>query len=72
VPTVFFDRRTRQPPTAPDGLSGGRCAELKNGGLKDVIENKGGHRFFSNVQRERDLQIMYRLVWIGTPSDVSA
>jgi hypothetical protein len=42
-----FDRRTRQPPTAPDGLSGGRCAELKNGGLKDVIENKGGRSFRS-------------------------
>jgi len=43
--------------------------------LKDVIENKGGHRLFYNagkpVQREKDLQILYRLVWIGTPSDVS-
>jgi hypothetical protein len=43
--------------------------------LKDVIENKGGNRLFYNsgkpVQREKDLQILYRLVWIGTPSDVS-
>jgi hypothetical protein len=44
--------------------------------LKDVIENKGGHRIFYNagvpIKRESDLQVMYRLVWIGTPSDVSA
>ena len=43
--------------------------------LKDVIENKGGHRFFyvngEPLQRESDLQIMFRLTWIGTPSDVS-
>lgn len=43
--------------------------------LKDVIENKGGYRIFyidnEPVQRESDLQIMYRLVWYGTPSDVS-
>jgi hypothetical protein len=44
--------------------------------LKDVVENKGGHRIFYNagipIKREADLQVMYRLVWIGTPSDVSA
>jgi hypothetical protein len=43
--------------------------------LKDVIENKGGHRlFYQNgqaIQREQDLQIAYRLVWYGSPSDVS-
>ena len=43
--------------------------------LKDVIENKGGHRFFyvngEPLQRESDLQIMYRLTWFRTPSDVS-
>lgn len=43
--------------------------------LRDVIENKGGHRIFyadgKPIQREADLQIMYRLVWFGTPSDVS-
>lgn len=42
--------------------------------LKDVIENKGGHRLFYHdgvaIQREKDLQILYRLVWFGTPSDV--
>jgi hypothetical protein len=43
--------------------------------LKDVIEHKGGHRYFylngKPIRRELDLQIMYRLVWIGSPSDVS-
>lgn len=43
--------------------------------LKDIIENKGGHRLFyvdgKAIHREADLQILYRLVWIGTPSDVS-
>ena len=43
--------------------------------LKDVIENKGGHRMFyydgKPLQREKDLQILFRLVWFGTPSDVS-
>ena len=41
--------------------------------LKDVIENKGGHRLFYHegepIQREQDLQILFRLVWFGTPSD---
>ena len=43
--------------------------------LKDVIENKGGHKIFypggKLIRRESDLQILYRLVWFGTPSDVS-
>jgi hypothetical protein len=42
--------------------------------LKDVIENKGGHRIFYHdgvaIQRESDLQIMFRFVWFGSPSDV--
>jgi hypothetical protein len=44
--------------------------------LKDVIENKGGHRIFyagdKPIGSERDLQILYRLVWFGSPSDVGA
>jgi len=44
--------------------------------LKGVIENKGGHQIFYNdgkpVEREKDLQILYRLVWFGSPSDVGA
>lgn len=43
--------------------------------LKDVIENKGGHRLFYDkdqpIHREKDLQILYRLVWFGSPSDVT-
>jgi hypothetical protein len=43
--------------------------------LKDVIENKGGHRIFyvdgKPIERESDLQILYRLTWFATPSDVS-
>ena len=42
--------------------------------MKDVIENKGGHRiFYQNgvaIQRESDLQILCRFVWFGSPSDV--
>ena len=41
--------------------------------LKDVIEKKGGHRLFYHqgvpIEREKDLQILFRLVWFGTPSD---
>lgn len=43
--------------------------------LKDVIENKGGHQFFyvkgKPVEREFDLQILYRLTWFSTHSDIS-
>jgi hypothetical protein len=43
--------------------------------LKDVIENKGGHRIFyldgRAIEREADLQILYRLTWFATPSDIS-
>ena len=43
--------------------------------LKDVIENKGGHKiFYVNgipIEREADLQIMYRLTWYATQSDVT-
>ncbi len=45
--------------------------------LKDVIENKGGHRLFYDekgapIEREKDLHVLYRLVWFGTPSDFGA
>lgn len=43
--------------------------------LKDVIENKGGHDIFYQdgqpIRRESDLHILFRLCWLGTPSDVS-
>jgi hypothetical protein len=44
--------------------------------LKDVIENKGGHRLFYHkgvaIQRESDLQILFRFVWFGSPLDVGS
>jgi len=43
--------------------------------LKDVVENKGGHRLFyvrgRPIAREEDLHIMYRLTWCGTVYDVT-
>jgi hypothetical protein len=43
--------------------------------LKDVIENKGGHRIFYGpsgpIRSETDLHILFRLTWYGTVSDVS-
>ncbi len=43
--------------------------------LKDVIENKGGHKLFyvngKPIEREADLQILYRLTWYATTSDVT-
>lgn len=44
--------------------------------LKDVIENKGGHKIFYHngkaIKKESDLHILFRFVWIGSPSDVGA
>jgi hypothetical protein len=43
--------------------------------LKDVIENKGGHRVFylkgKPVSNENDLHILYRLTWFGSRSTVT-
>lgn len=43
--------------------------------LKNVIENKDGYRIFyvkgQPIKRESDIQIMFRLTWFATPSDVS-
>ena len=43
--------------------------------LKDVIENKDGYRIFwrdgQPIRKEEDLQILYRLTWFGTPSDIN-
>jgi hypothetical protein len=43
--------------------------------LKDIIENKDGYRIFylkgKPIEREEDLQIMYRLTWRATTSDVN-
>ena len=43
--------------------------------LKKVIEDQDGYRlFYSNgqpIKREADLQVIYRLVWYGSPLDVN-
>ena len=43
--------------------------------LKDVIENKGGHKIFyfkgKPIRNEKDLHILYKLTWFASPSDVS-
>lgn len=43
--------------------------------LKDVIESKGGHRYFfiagEPIRREVDLQLLFRLTWFGTTADIS-
>lgn len=43
--------------------------------LKDVIENKDGYRIFylggKQIKREEDLQLLYRLTWRATISDVN-
>jgi hypothetical protein len=43
--------------------------------LKDVIENKDGYRLFylkgKPIEREEDIQILYRLTWRATFSDVN-
>jgi len=58
--------------TPADTLSEARARVLF---LKDVIENKGGHRLFyikgKPVRRESDLHILFRLTWFATPADVS-
>lgn len=52
-----------------------REAKLRLMFLKNVIENKGGHRIFylegRPIEREADLHILYRLTWFATPSDIS-
>lgn len=43
--------------------------------LKHVIEDQDGYRLFYSggkpLKREADLQVIYRLVWYGTPLDVN-
>lgn len=44
--------------------------------LKSEIENNGAYRLFYHrgqpIQRESDLQILFRLTWFATPSDFNA
>lgn len=43
--------------------------------LKDVVENKGGHRLFYHkgkpITKEEDIHILFRLTWFASPSNVS-
>jgi hypothetical protein len=43
--------------------------------LKDVVENKGGHKLFYHkgkpITKEEDIHILYRLTWFTTLSNVS-
>jgi hypothetical protein len=43
--------------------------------LKDIIENKGGHKLFYHkgepIAREEDIHILFKLTWRDTVSDVS-
>lgn len=43
--------------------------------LKDVIENKGGHKIFYHkgkpITKEEDIHILYRLTWFASLSNVS-
>lgn len=44
--------------------------------LKDMIENKDGYLFFycnnKPIQREKDLQLLFKLTWFATSFDVNA
>lgn len=44
--------------------------------LKHVIENNDGYKIFYHnnkpIKRESDLQLMFRLTWFATPSDVNS
>jgi hypothetical protein len=44
--------------------------------LKQIIENQDGYRLFylngKPIKREKDLQILFKLVWEGSPSSVDA
>jgi hypothetical protein len=60
-------------------IAGGTYAEahVRLAYLKHVIEDMGGWRIFyddsgKTFERERDLQILYRLVWFGTPADIGS
>jgi hypothetical protein len=59
------------------GISGSTQEEalLRIQFLKDVIENKDGYRIFYEgekpIKRESDLQILFRLTWCGTVSDLN-
>lgn len=80
---MFFSKRMReilQPQLAQSGfyeIAGGTYAEAHTrlAYLKHAIEDQGCWRIFYDkngnpVERERDIQILFRLVWFGTRSDI--
>jgi hypothetical protein len=80
---LFFSQRMReilQPQLAQTdfyNVAGGTYAEAHTrlAYLKHAIEDQGCWRIFYDkeakpVERERDIQILFRLVWFGTPSDI--
>jgi len=82
---LFFSRRMReilQPQLALTdfySIAGGTYAEAhaRLAYLKHAIEDQGCWRIFYDndgnaVEVERDIQILFRLVWFGTPSDIGA
>lgn len=79
---LFIDQvkalvRTLNHSTGFYGIRGGTYEEARRRVefLKDVIENKDGYRLFylkgQPIAREDQLQILYRLTWFGTVSDVN-
>ncbi len=79
---LFFSRRMReilQPQLEKTDFyktAGGTYAEAhaRLAYLKHAIEDQGcWHIFYDKgkpVEREKDIQILFRLVWFGTPSDI--
>ena len=69
---TFLSTRTPFYRTEPDSYD---AAFKRAQFLKDVIENKGCHKIFyvngQPIERESDLQILYRLTWFGTAMDVT-
>ncbi|MFY0633164.1 MAG: hypothetical protein JXQ91_05090 [Vannielia sp.] len=81
---VYFSKRMReqlQPLLADAGfysIAGGTYAEahIRLAYLKHAVEDQGCWRIFYDKsgkphERERDIQILFRLVWFGTLSDIS-
>lgn len=80
---MFFSQRMReilQPQLEQSGfydIAGGTYAEAHTrlAYLKHAIEDQGCWRIFYDkegkpVEREKDIQILFRLVWFGTRSDI--
>lgn len=64
------------PPATLSGLSVYEETHARLAYLKHVIENRGGWRIFylkgKAIEREADVQILFKLVWCATTADVSS